>query len=61
MVEAGPMGKVVRQAEDLDLESKSSWEESVNTLVSEVLEPAGFSVTAIARVQYLCQGDIGRP
>ncbi len=55
------MGKVVRQAEDLDLESKSSWEDSVNALVSQVLEPAGFSVTAIARVPYLCQGDIGRP
>jgi len=62
MVEAGAMGSVVRQSQDLDLDWDSpSWEESVNALVQKALEPAGFRVTSFSRVPYICQGDLGKP
>uniref|UniRef100_S4R939 Methyltransferase 9, His-X-His N1-histidine n=1 Tax=Petromyzon marinus TaxID=7757 RepID=S4R939_PETMA len=35
-----------------------SWEEQLNSLVIDVLEPNGFQVESFTRVPYLCEGDL---
>jgi hypothetical protein len=37
------------------LDPSAGWEESVASLSSLVLEPAGFNILKISRVPYLCQ------
>lgn len=34
------------------------WEEQVQSLVSDVFEPSGFTVELFTRVPYLCEGDL---
>lgn len=36
----------------------NSWEEQVQSLVSDVFEPSGFTVELFTRVPYLCEGDL---
>ncbi|KAK9876794.1 hypothetical protein WA026_015032 [Henosepilachna vigintioctopunctata] len=38
----------------------SSFEEQVDSLVSEVLKPSGFIVESWSRVPYLCEGDLSQ-
>ena len=38
--------------------SSKSWEEGVATLWTKVLQPMGFEPLALARVPYLCEGDL---
>lgn len=38
--------------------SSKSWEESVSKLWIKVLRPMGFKPLALARVPYLCEGDL---
>ncbi|CAM9308204.1 protein-L-histidine N-pros-methyltransferase [Lampetra fluviatilis] len=35
-----------------------SWEEQLNSLVIDVLQPNGFQVESFTRVPYLCEGDL---
>ena len=60
-VETGALGRTSRPTESLGLGPSMGWEESVNQLVSGVLEPAGFEIERLARVPYLCQGDTDTP
>ena len=36
----------------------NSWEEQVQSLVSDVFEPSGSTVELFTRVPYLCEGDL---
>ncbi|XP_041454107.1 methyltransferase-like protein 9 [Lytechinus variegatus] len=38
-----------------------TWEEQVQHLVQEVIQPAGFQVRSFSRVPYLCEGDATEP
>ena len=38
--------------------SSRSWEEGMAKLWTEVLQPMGFELLALARVPYLCEGDL---
>ena len=38
--------------------SSQSWEEGVAKLCTQVLRPMGFELLALARVPYLCEGDL---
>ena len=38
--------------------SSRSWEEGVAKLLTKVLQPMGFEPLAVARVPYLCEGDL---
>ena len=44
-------------SEHLPISSKT-WEEGVTTLWKNVLQPMGFEPIALARVPYLCEGDL---
>lgn len=56
--------KWVKPTENIALPGKCfcecSWEESLNHLVKDVLEPAGFCVLAVSRLPYLSEGDYRR-
>jgi 2-polyprenyl-3-methyl-5-hydroxy-6-metoxy-1,4-benzoquinol methylase len=60
-VEAGVLARTKRPSEPIGLLPSMGWEESVNILISDVLEPAGLEVERLARVPYLCQGDQDTP
>ena len=34
------------------------WEEGVEDLVTNVLEPLGFSLLSVSKLPYLCEGDL---
>ena len=60
-VEAGALGRTLQPKEALGLGPAMGWEESVNRLATTVLQPAGLEIEKLARVPYLCQGDMDTP
>jgi SAM-dependent methyltransferase len=60
-VEVGSLGRTQPPAEALGMDPLAGWEESVNRLATEALGPAGLEVVRVARVPYLCQGDMDTP
>jgi len=58
-VELGWGSALGEPEEWLGIDSELGWEESVNVMYQDVLVPAGFEVERLARVPYLCQGDVG--
>lgn len=55
LVESGT--KMIQPSEVITVHG-NSWEEQVQSLVSDVFEPSGFTVELFTRVPYLCEGDL---
>jgi SAM-dependent methyltransferase len=60
-VEVGALGRTQPPVEALGMDPFAGWEESVNRLAKETLGAAGLEVVRVARVPYLCQGDMDTP
>ena len=60
-VEVGSLGRTQPPAEALGLDPFAGWEESVNQLAKQALGPTGLEIVRVARVPYLCQGDMETP
>ncbi|VEL33560.1 unnamed protein product [Protopolystoma xenopodis] len=47
-------------SETLDISGSKIWEVQLNSLVINVLQPAGFELIRFTRLPYLCEGDFSR-